>query len=77
MISSAAISEVLICAACRLSSDVTRADRLQNIKPDKTPLLLDLSQMSPNREDSCDLSTFVVCKETTSLGKHTNKKDCK
>ena len=42
-------------------------------RSERTPLPLNLSQMSSNTEDSGYLGTFAVCKEITSLGKHTNK----
>ena len=50
---------------------VTSADRLQNIKIREDTL--NLSQMSPDTEDSGGLGMFAVYKEITSLVKYTNK----
>ena len=42
-------------------------------RPERTPLPLNLSQMSSDTEDSGGLGIFVACKEITSLDKHTYK----
>ena len=42
-------------------------------RAERTPLSLNLQHILPEREDSDSLNTVVVCKETTSLGKHINK----
>ena len=38
---------------------------------ERTPLLLNLSQMSSDTEYSGGLDMFAICKEITSLGNHT------
>ena len=39
----------------------------------RTPSPLNQSQISSDTEGSCDLGTFVICKERTLLAKHSNK----
>ena len=55
---------------CLQAIKVTRVDRLQNIQSERTPLPLNLSQMS---SDTGGLGMFAIFKEITLLGKHTNK----
>ena len=41
-------------------------------RSDRTPLSMNLSHMSSDTEDSGGLGMFGICKELTSLAKHTN-----
>ena len=42
------------------------------VRSERTSLPLNLSQMSSDTEDAGGLGVFAVCKEVSSLGKHTN-----
>ena len=49
-----------------------RKNTKENYRSERTPLPLNLSQMSSDTEDSGGLGMSAECKEITSLGKHTD-----
>ena len=57
----------------RAVRDVTRADRLQNIKIREETFTPEYITYIQDTEDSDGLCIFVVCKEITSLGNRTNE----
>ena len=69
--------EVLRCAACGLLEMLPGLTDYKIQKSERTPLPLNISQISSHTEDSGGLGVVVVCKEITSLGKHKNKTSAK
>ena len=63
----------LRCAACGLLEVLPWRTDYTISRSGRTPLPLNLSQMSSDTQDSDGLDMFAVCKEMTSLDKHTDK----
>ena len=63
----------LRCIACGLLDMLPGRADYKTSRSEKIPLPLNRSHNIQDTEDSDGLCTFVVCKEITSLGEHTNE----
>ena len=63
----------LRCAVCGLLEVLPGQTDYTISRSERTPLPLNLSQTSSDTQDSGGLDVFAVCKEITSLDKHTDK----
>ena len=63
----------LRCTVCELLEWLPGWTDYKISRSERTPLHLNLSQMSSDTKDSGGLGMFALCKEITSLGKHTTR----